>query len=166
MLARIITLAFGLSLVIAGPLAAQRTANATASITIPEVLYIDLDPAIIDFGTISENDLDAGEVVASTTSSLTHRGNVAHKVEVEALAADMTPDDSGNTYQKSAGDLQLSVNGGTDWVAVGGPSAPNDLVSSAARGQHNKTVGYRMLVSDNDAPDTYTLDFKVTVIAN
>lgn len=148
-------------------LAAQNTtAGANASITIPELLHIDVSNTTVTFGTATLTNWDDGHIPASSAGSdVTTRANVVHDVTIEADAATMTTADGGT---KTAGDLQWSTDG-TTFVSLSETAADvlTALAAGANGGVARGTVTYRMLLSEEtDEPGTYTLAFTYTVVAN
>jgi hypothetical protein len=143
---------------------AQTTRTATATITIPTVLFLDVTGTAINFANPTDAEFTAGVITTGTTSALTHRGNVVHNVTVHASTAAMLV--SGTPSAKSASDLEWSLNGGT-WAGLSTTAAT--VVSAAAAGAHSgaSTVSYRMNLNlANDVPATYTLGFVYSVVAN
>ncbi len=158
---------FALALVLGAAASASAQAQVPADVTvvIPEVLAIDVATTTISFGTVDQADLDALEILAAATSTLTHRANRPHAVQLEATGAAMENTDPVNTTVKPTTDLMLSVDGGTTWVGVGPLGTPASLLTSP-RGRYTATVSYKLLVDYDDAPDTYAMTFNYTIIAN
>jgi hypothetical protein len=141
----------------------QTSVNANVTITIPQVLSISVDETSITFPAVAASDFETGWIAASQASVVTHRGNIVHDVEIAAGAATMTP--TSGTYNKPASDFEWSVDGGSTFFGIS--TAVADVVTAAPVGAGNQTVNYRMLLDYlNDEPDTYTLGFTYTVVAN
>lgn len=151
----------------AGALDAQSPAldnrTATASITIPTLLHIDVSNLTVDFPNPSFDDFDAGFVDATTDpSQIDTRGNVLHDVQIAADFASFT-----GPYAKPAGDLRWSIDGGTSWTDL--TTSTTDVATAVSRGANTNvaTVNYRMrLNATDDIPGDYSLDFTYTVVAN
>lgn len=145
------------------PATAQSQANATASIDIPQVLYVEVTNTSVTFPQPTASDFNTGHVSADVSSDITHRGNVAHDVTISADASNFT----GGSGSKPASDLEWSADGGSSWNSLSTTAA--NVVTGASAGQHNsaETVDYRMLLDySTDAPDSYTLDLTYSVVAN
>lgn len=140
---------------------AQTTRPASAAITIPTVLYLEVTNPTITFPTPGAAEFDAGGVAATTTSVISARGNVDYHVQVLADAATMTSVDGA---VKSAGDLLWSTDG-TTFTPLATTAA---TVASDTRGRNDvlATVEYEMALSyDSDVPDQYSLGVTYTIIA-
>lgn len=163
MLAFVALVAFVPGLAAQNPAVDNRTA--TATITIPTLLHIDVSELAITFASPTFDDFDATEILASSAPSVIDtRGNVAHDVTIQASAATMTSTGAGT---KPAGDLQWSADAGTSWNAL--TTSAVDVVTALTTGSHSgaATVDYKMLLDETtDLPGTYTLQFVYTVVAN
>lgn len=147
--------------------AQSATANATATIDIPTVLFIDVSDTQIDFGSPGQSDFEAGFISTTEQSVITTKGNVAHDLTIAADNATF----SGGSGNKSSTDLL--------WSASGDITAPGDgnglstsataIQSGLAQGAHPDvaTVDYGMLLDyATDSPAQYTLNFTYTVVPN
>ncbi len=144
---------------------AQTTVNATATITIPQVLFISVDETNITFPQPGSTEFDAGLIGANEASTVTHKGNIVHDVELKADAANFTALDDPVNNIKAAADFQWSNDGGTNFTSISTTAA--DVVTAAPKGIGNQTVNYRILLDYlTDAEDTYTLGFTFTIVAN
>lgn len=150
----------------AGDARAQTTANATATIQIPQVLYISVDETAITFNSpaVDATDFEAGFKAADQVSTVTHKGNIVHDVEIKADATDFTATNDPVNNIKPASDFQYSTDGGTNFTSISTTAA--DVVTAAASGSNTQQVNYQVLLSYADAPDTYTLGFTYTIVAN
>lgn len=140
---------------------AQTAVNATANITIPTVLFLDVTNPTISFPTPGATEFDAGMVLATASSVISHRGNLDHDVQISADAATMTGV-GGNS--KNAADLRWSTDG-TVFTPLSTTAA---TVSSGVRGRHDSaaTVAYDMVLDyASDLPDDYSLGVTYTIIA-
>jgi hypothetical protein len=172
----------GLS-VIATPLAAQVTVNASASITVPAVLSLNVTNTSVGFAAPTAADYTAGFAAQNTAASVvSHAGNVRHDVRIWTDQATFTGSGGGAAPDavnaaKPAGDLLWSTdNFGvvthplTQSATAAAASGANQvLVSQAARGVYNNsnTVTFRINLSyANDTPGTYSINFFYTAIAN
>ena len=147
--------------------ASAQTAAASASITIPELLSINVSNTTVGFDQPAFTDYDAGEILANTAaSSIDTRGNVVHDVTIAANAAAFTYAGTGTDPVKPAADLQWSKDGST-WNALGTTAV--DVLTALGRGSNTAagTVSYKMLLDEaSDIPGTYSLNFTYTVVAN
>jgi hypothetical protein len=146
--------------------AQQTTRNATATITIPQVLFLDVTGTNITFGSPDVAQFDAGKIAATTQSVISHRGNVPHSVQITADQEFFQEQSTGSASGKSAADLRWSKDGSS---FQGLSTTPADVVANAARGAYMSatTVSYQMVLDyAKDKPDTYTLPFRFTIIAN
>lgn len=163
---KVAMLLVAVALVSATGVSAQ-TAAASASITIPELLSINVTNTTVGFDQPAFTDYDAGEIAANTAGSvISTRGNVVHDVTVAANAAAFTYAGAGVDPVKPAGDLQWSKDGVT-WNALSAVAA--DVLTALGRGANNSagTVTYKMLLDETvDIPGTYSLNFTYTVVAN
>ncbi|HSH46209.1 MAG TPA: hypothetical protein VK966_10150 [Longimicrobiales bacterium] len=161
----VITLAMLLALGGAQELAAQ-VENATASIEIPELLSIGVTNTSVTFDQPAVADWDLGFIGASSgASTVSTRGNVTHRVTIEADAATMTYTGSHTDPGKVAGDLQWDAGSGFAGLTTGGA----DVVTGLTPGSHAAAaaVTYQMLLDEaQDVPGTYSLGFTYTVVAN
>lgn len=139
--------------------------NASAQITIPQVLYLDVtnttvtfdQPTAADF--TSSGDGTATKPATSGTSVVTHGGNVGHSVEIAATSADF----NGPGTTKPSTDLEWST--GSGWNGL--TSAAADVVApTGGPALGNTSVDYRMQIDlTTDEPGTYDLDFTYTIVA-
>lgn len=147
---------------------AQNTeVNAGASITIPQLLSIDVSNTAVTFAQPALADWNAGYIGNSSAASVVDtRGNVTHRVTISADAATMGYAGDEDDPLKPAGDLQWSNSGGSfAGLTTGGAN----VVSGLSRGSNTAAaeVSYRMLLSDAaDVPGTYSLAFTFTVVAD
>lgn len=163
-LTTLVAAAAGLALFLLTPrsTAAQTTASASATIDIPQVLYIEVTNTSVSFPQPTASDFNTGHVSAGVSSDLTYRGNVAHDVTISADNQYF----SGGSGSKPATDLQWSTDGST-WNGL--TTSSSDVVTGASPGQHDsgQTVDYRMLLDySTDSPATYTLDLTYSVVPN
>ncbi len=162
-----LTMLVALALLTAADARAQQdVAHASASITIPTVISIDVQNANVAFDEPGIDEFDAGSIGASSGSSLiSTRANVAHSVTIETAVAEMSgPAGS----QKPSSHLQWGT-GGAAGAFTSLSTASADVVSGLTRGVHNDVaeVWYRMLLdAGTDEPGTYTLAFTYTAIAD
>lgn len=141
----------------AGQVQAQ-TANPTARVNIPQVLYIDVDN--VDFGTVGATEFNAGS--ASTTADVRHRGNVLHDVNMKADGTDLVGTaDATNKIPVS----DMSWTAGALSGAVG--TADALVVDDAAAGANTTTMDFDIALdyATND-PDEYTVGVTFTVVAS
>ncbi len=145
---------------------AQSTVNATATIQIPQVLYISVDETAITFNSpaVDATDFEAGFKAADQTSTVTHKGNIVHDVEIEAGATDFTAATDPVNNIKPAADFQYSTDGGSNFTSIS--TTATDVVTAAPKGGATQQVNYQILLSYADAPDTYTLGFTYTIVPN
>jgi len=145
---------------------AQSTVNATATIQIPQVLYISVDETAITFNSpaVDATDFEAGFKAADQTSTVTHKGNIVHDVEIKADATDFTATNDPVNNIKPAADFQYSTDGGSNFTSISTTAA--DVVTAAPQGGNTQQVNYQILLSYADAADTYTLGFTYTIVAN
>jgi hypothetical protein len=144
----------------------QSTVNATATIQIPQVLFISVDETAITFNSpaVDATDFEAGFKAADQVSVVTHKGNIVHDVEIKADATDFTAAADPVNNIKSAADFQYSTDGGSNFASITTTAA--DVVTAAPKGANTQQVNYQILLSYADAPDTYTLGFTYTIVAN
>lgn len=136
----------------------------TASITIGELLSIDVSNTTVGFDTPDFDDFDTGWIVSGDQSVIDTRGNVEHRVTITADGPTMAflGDDDPS---KPAEDLEWDA--GSGFVGISETSA--DVVADLARGANSgaATVSYRMLLDETeDVPGDYSLGFTYTVTAN
>jgi hypothetical protein len=153
---------------------AQTTATGTATMTMGTVLYISVTNTSPSF-TPAASDLNTGSMVASTTSFVTTKANVAHDVTLTAGAASFTftPGTGvSGSRTKPASDLQVAVkpSGGSfgSYSSVSN-TTPVAIATARAAGDQSSAqpeVKYQMLLSYQDLPGTYTLGITYTVSAN
>lgn len=182
MMKRSIAVVLGLSLVAGAQAAAQITVNASASITVPAVLYLDVTNTAVGFPVPTSADYDAGFIAQSTGSSvISHRGNVRHDVRIWTDQATMTGSAGTSASDpvsatKPVSDLLWSRDSFTSShpltqaaTAAAATSADQVIVAQSPRGAYNnaETIDFRMNLSyANDTPGTYGVNFFYTVIAN
>ncbi|MGK7312783.1 MAG: hypothetical protein ACN0LA_11150 [Candidatus Longimicrobiales bacterium M2_2A_002] len=154
-------LAFG-----ATNVAAQATASqsATATVTIPSVLAINVTNTSIAFNPNAAN-FAAGFVAGESASGIQTRGNVSHDLTIEA-------DDGTFTYSgtetpaptKAASDLLWSTDG-TNFNPI---STTQQALGTFSRGVNSAATVYYRVALDylEDAPGEYTLGFTYTITAN
>ena len=172
----------GLTILASVPAAAQVTVNASASITVPAVLFLNVTNTAVGFAAPTATEYNAGFIAQNSGASVvSHGGNVRHDVRIWTDAANMTgsagtvASDPVNA-SKPASDLLWSTDGftsshplTTSATAAAATGADQILVNQAARGAYNndKTVNFRMNLSyANDTPGTYSINFFYTAIAN
>lgn len=149
---------------------AQSTVNGSSTITIPTVLYISATNPNVAFPTPAASDFDAGFINATTSTTLTHKANVAHAVTVKALETTMSATGgavgaNAARAAKPASDLLWS----TDGKSFQGLSTSSQSVrAAAAPGSHTGLqVNYRMALGyGDDTPGTYGLNFVYTIVAD
>lgn len=142
------------------------TVTATASITIDNVLYIELNSGTIDFNNPTGADFQAGSIASTTTHTLTHSGNTTHDVEVQA-ATDLFNFTGTGTPNKPAGDLQYSLDAGATFSAIPAATGAADVLHAAApAGSHSETIDYQLALNYSDVPGDYNLDVNYTIVAN
>lgn len=144
---------------------AQASQNVTATITIDETLAITLNSGTVSFPNPTSVDFDAGYRAASTSTTITHRGNVNYHLQVSTASATM------GATTKASSDLEWQATS----VAYGGPTPWTPLSTTATNVVPNVTAGsystdttvnYRMRLSyATDAPGTYSVTFTYTLIA-
>lgn len=143
--------------------------GATATITIPELLYVDIDVKSVPFAEPTLADWQAGSIAApaSTVTTVSTRANVSHQVLIAADAELMDKDGVADvTTSKPASDLEWSTDGTTfsPLTTTGVAVTP-----TLSRGVHATagTVYYQMLLDEStDEPGIYSLGFTFTVLAN
>lgn len=153
---------------------AQTTTTVSASVTIPQVLYVAIDKATVSFPAPGAADYATGYVDANPAdngATLTHRGNVAHSVYVSTTSEFFDAVNAANDNLKPSAHLQWDVDNAGSFAGVvftNDPEADADAVIAAApRGVGTAEVDYRLALDyTTDAPDTYTLDFVYTIIAD
>lgn len=140
------------------------TEAATASITIPTLISIDITNATVGFDQPDYTDYDTGWIgMNSGASVISTRSNIIHKVTVQADAATMT-----GPSAKPASDLEWGT-GGAAGSFTGLTTTAADVVTSIAQGNNPTaaSVWYRMVLDEaNDQPGTYSLAFTYTALAN
>ena len=172
----------GLTVIASAPLAAQVTVNASASITVPAVLFLAVTNTAVGFNAPTATEYNAGFIAQNTGASVvSHRGNVRHDVRIWTDQATMTG--SAGTFasdpvraNKPAGDLLWSSDGFTSShpltmsaTAAAATGTDQVLVNQSARGvfDNSNTINFRMNLSyANDTPGTYSINFFYTAIAN
>lgn len=147
------------------------TQTATASISVPIVLYMNVTNTSIAFGNATANDFSAGYRDAATSSVVSAGGNVTHSVTLQANAANFTPSNTVTGYtawNKPATDLHWSTDGFASSNNAASTSA-TALASGASAGFNASlaTISYRMLLDwGNDTPGDYSLGMTYTVAAD
>lgn len=151
---------------------AQSTATVSADVTIPTVLYVDIDKTGVSFSP-SASDYETGYVDADAgdnDATLTHKANVAHSVYVSTTSEYFDAVDAANDDLKPASHLQWRKDAGafSGVVFTNDPATDADpVVSGAARGTGSAEIDYRLVLDySTDAPDDYSLDFVYTIIAD
>lgn len=168
---RLTSLAVALFLVVAGVATAeaQPSETATATVNIPTVLFMDVSGTTINFSGVDATDFENGVVSADNSTTIDTKGNVAHDVTVQAEADNFT----GGSGNKPATDLIWSASGAISAPGDGSSvpqqsGGPVDVATALSRGNPAAiTVDYGILLDyATDEPDTYSLDFTYTVVAN
>ena len=140
------------------------TEGATASITIPTLISIDVSNATVGFDQPTLADYTTGHIgMNSGASVVSTRSNIIHKVTIQADAATMT-----GPSAKPASDLQWGT-GGAAGSFAGLTTTAADVVGNLPRGNNATaaSVWYRMVLDEaNDQPGTYSLAFTYTALAN
>lgn len=154
-------LAFG-----ATDLTAQATAgqSATATVTIPSVLAINVTNTSIAFNPTAAN-FAAGFVAGENASGIQTRGNVSHDLTIQADAASFTYSGSESPAPtKAASDLLWSLDG-SNFTPI---STSEQNLGSFGRGVNSAATVYYRVALDYlaDAPGAYTLGFTYTITAN
>lgn len=153
----------------AADVAAQASSEqATASVTVPQVLSIAVTNKSIAFPNATSTDFDNGYVNTTTSSSIDTKGNVVHDVTVQADAATFTYTGTQTDPSKPASDLEWSNDGGSSWTALDDVSAV-DVATGLARGENvgAASISYRIaLALATDVPGDYSLGFTYTIVAN
>jgi hypothetical protein len=163
--------AFALLLAVPAMAQPSTTASVTATLNVQTVLHIGITGGNVDF-TGDFDAFQAGFATGSTTTSVSHRGNVRHSVTLAADASSFTASGGGSSPDavrgaKPAADLEYRVAGSGTWVGASTTGA--DVVTQAARGAHNNgaLVGYRIaLAYADDTPGTYALGLTYTIAAD
>lgn len=144
--------------------AQEATAPASASITIPTVISIEVTNAAVAFPSPTIEDFEEGEIAMSSPASVIRtRSNLAHGVTIEADDPEMS-----GPGEKPASHLLWGTDGAAGSFTPLSMSAA-DVVTGLARGVHNSAaeVWYRMVLdAATDAPGTYSLAFTYTAIAD
>lgn len=154
-------LAFGATNVTAQATAAQ---TATATVTIPSVLAINVTNTAIAFNPTATN-FAAGFVPGENASGIQTRGNVSHDLTIQANDGSFTY--SGSTSPaptKAASDLLWSTDG-TNFNSI---STTQQALGTFNRGVNSAATVYYRVALDylDDAPGQYTLGFTYTITAN
>ena len=138
--------------------------DASATITIPQVLYLDVTNTSVAFEPVEASDFtssgDGTATVAanSGTSVVSHGGNVGHRVEISAATSSFT----GPNSNKDASDLEWSTGSGWSGLGTGGQDVVGPTGGPALG---NTSVDYRMLIDlTTDEPGSYNLDFTYTIL--
>lgn len=146
---------------------ANQEENGSASITINEVLYLEVTNTSVSFQTPTETDFNTGSIAADGSGSVvSHRANVPHSVKLTSDTDVFGDSDPTDGIDKPATHLQWSKDNGASWVGLS--TTGEDVVTTAPRGAHNnaETLQYQMILDyATDAPDTYTLDFTYTIVS-
>lgn len=140
----------------------------TATVTIPQVLYIELDNSAVSFTAAANayETVDDITIAGSNPTVVTTRANVSHDLQVTADATDFAfvPLGSDADPGKDASDLQWTLQGAGNWAGLNTTAA---VVEALERGRNIRTVEYRLLSRlADDPPGTYTLQFTYTLLAN
>lgn len=140
---------------------AQTTAQVVATITIPEVLRIDVNTPDITF-TPDAADYTGADILvpANEQTTVTTVANVPHSVTVEASAASM-PEASDPLQTKDTGDLEWSLDGSV-WSPLSIAAA--EVETGLDRGANQTVVQYRMNWKASDAPGEYQVTLTYTVV--
>lgn len=161
------------ALVLAGAATAQAqntSASATAEITIPTVLFIDVtSDGLVSFDQPDATDFNNGFIPTSDQTTIDTKGNVVHDLTVVANSSEFT-DSGGNATSKPASDLLWSASGDVTDASQGNPmpTSATDVATGLAKGDPSAiAVDYGLLLDyATDAPATYSLSFTYTVVAN
>jgi hypothetical protein len=139
------------------------TVQANASITIPTLLTISGSGTTVEFPQPSFADFAAGSIAATGTTVINTRGNVLHRVTVQANTEFMTA----GPYDKRSADLEWSLDGIAGFEGLT-PSPVNVVTHLSPRALSQAAeVWYRMLLDETvDLPGTYNLAFTYTVLPN
>lgn len=140
---------------------AQTEVSPRLTISVPPVLYVGTSTGVVTF-TPTASHFDAGQIVTGSPVTVTHAGNLAHRVSVAASAS------TWSNSSKPADHLQWSRNSGSTWTAFGTTAVNFHTSTSAASGRYDVAVLYRVqpLSYASDPPGTYSLSFTYTVVAN
>jgi hypothetical protein len=157
-----------------GVAAAQTTATVSADVTIPTVLFVDIDKTTVSFPSPDASDYTTGWIdaqVADNDATLTHKANVAHSVYVSTTSEFFDAGNAANDNLKPASHLAWRKDNAGAFaglVFTNDPAADADaVVAGAARGTGSAEIDYRLTLDyTTDAPDTYSLDFVYTIIAD
>ena len=158
-----------------GSAAAAEAQNVTASITIPEVLSINVSNATVSFPAAQAGDYDASGLALiaagpANSSVIGTRGNVVHDIEVLATTSQFgfTASQGDPDPGKPVADLEWSSDAGATWTGLSSTVA-GDIRSGIGRGvaASAATVQYRLRSSlASDVPGTYSVTFVYSVVAN
>jgi len=139
----------------------QDTEVVNVSVTIPQVLVLDVNSNAIAYGTV--NQVDVGTTVAGPTSTqLSFRGNVSMSLSVNSPATF-----TGGGGAKPATDLAWSAVPAGIGLAnnAGTMGASTSLFAGLAAGDYPTeiTVSYGLDINWDDPPGTYDLDVTYTL---
>lgn len=143
--------------------AQSTTAGGSVTLNIPQVLSIAFTSnADVSF-TPTQTDFDAG-FMDGVSATLRTKGNTPHEIRVRSATSafnysgSVTPAPS-----KSASDFQWKVGAGTFL----GMSTSNNSVGTYARGTHDVTVDYKLVLDyANDPEGSYDMSFTYEVVPN
>lgn len=154
LLAAVVALALPMS-------ASAQTQAATATITISSNLTLTVTELTVDFGTQDTPGAYPGDV----SSVIDHGGNVTHSVYIAADQTHFDAVNSANDAVVAASQMEWSIDGSV-WTPLS--TTPVAIISAAAPGSYDDaaTVQYRITVEIEDAPDTYTLPFTYSILAD
>jgi hypothetical protein len=144
----------------------QETVN--VSVTIPQVLVLDVNTNSIPYGTINDNQVGT-TITAGTNTVLSFRGNVPMSLAVASATNFFDAVDVANDNTKPSTDLAWSASaaGAVTLSNTSGTfsTASTSLFSGQARGAYvdEITVQYDLTVNWLDDPDTYDLDVVYTL---
>lgn len=167
-----VTLALAAAFVLVNAQAAygQDSETVNVSITIPQVLVLDVNANSIPYGTINDNQVGTA-IRASTNTVLSFRGNVPMSLDVASTSNFFDAVDVANDNTKASTDLAWSATsaGAVTLSNTSGTfsTTSTSLFSGQARGAYNNeiTVEYDLTVNWTDDPDTYDLDVVYTLSA-
>lgn len=161
----------------AAPLVAQGTAgltttiNGSSTVTVPQVLFIGISQAALNFGTIAQADLDAGFKDGGVGVKVTHKGNVAHSVQVTAASNTMTGVGVKARTSKPSTDLRFAIGATAPTAAtvltnqLSTTATPIHAGATPGNYTEDETLWYRMMLSYVDTEGQYNLNFTYTIIA-
>lgn len=155
--------------VVTGMAQTSATAESTATFTVPTLIRLELDTALIDFGTLTMNDYDQGYKDAVGAQIVYVWSNRTWTLSVAADSATWT-----GPWAKPASDLELrvaSVNKPervTSYLNVltGLTTAGFVIAEGLPAGNIQHTMDFRVVVSwDSDVAGDYSLGFTYTLTA-